>query len=263
MGRELQKKKNRSSLPTIRQKTKSPKIRVQGHPIITSQWNRSQTFAQNYRRFGLASRLGAPAGGTEKRLRDVEGQRRGDGRDPLAIVCAAPRTTTVMAGEARIERDATGRIVRVVEMGRSRTETKTKRTRENPLRDPLNDLEEDDEEEEKEEDEGVEEDEGGDDDIDRPFVVRQLEEIARRPQAPPAPRTTSAAEEAWVEALVRRHGDDYGRMFWDPNLNPMQQSEGDIRRRVLRWKQRQQQQQQQQPQRMPLPPLVEADQIAE
>jgi nucleolar protein 16 len=40
-----------------------------------------------------------------------------------------------------------------------------------------------------------------------------------------------------VEALVEKYGDDYGKMMRDRRLNPMQQSEGDLKRRVKRWQQ--------------------------
>jgi nucleolar protein 16 len=66
-------------------------------------------------------------------------------------------------------------------------------------------------------------------------VVRQLEEQAKRGVAK-ALRTQSAREQEWIERLVSKYGDDYRKMFWDRKLNPMQQSEGDIRKRVLRWK---------------------------
>jgi nucleolar protein 16 len=68
-------------------------------------------------------------------------------------------------------------------------------------------------------------------------VVRQLEEQAKRGVAK-APRTQSVGEQEWVERLVAKYGDDYRKMFWDRKLNPMQQSEGDIRKRVLKWKSR-------------------------
>jgi hypothetical protein len=38
MGRELQKKKKRSSLPKVRQKKKSKKINVQSDPIVAANW---------------------------------------------------------------------------------------------------------------------------------------------------------------------------------------------------------------------------------
>lgn len=51
-----------------------------------------------------------------------------------------------------------------------------------------------------------------------------------------APRKQSAREEEWIEKMVEKYGDDYGKMVKDRKLNVMQQSEGDIRRRVQRWR---------------------------
>lgn len=52
------------------------------------------------------------------------------------------------------------------------------------------------------------------------------------------PRQQSKREEEWVEKLIARHGDNILAMVRDKKLNPMQQSEGDIRRRVRIYKQR-------------------------
>jgi nucleolar protein 16 len=68
-------------------------------------------------------------------------------------------------------------------------------------------------------------------------VTQQLEEYALS-GVERAPRTQSKREEEWVQALVEKHGDDYRAMFWDRQLNPMQQSQGDIRKRVRKWRER-------------------------
>lgn len=49
-------------------------------------------------------------------------------------------------------------------------------------------------------------------------------------------RFASSNERQWVEALIQKHGDDYEAMFKDKKLNVRQQSIGDIRRRINRWK---------------------------
>jgi nucleolar protein 16 len=123
--------------------------------------------------------------------------------------------------EVQVERDPeTGKIIRIIE---------DKRTKDNPLNDPLNELEES----EGEEWNGfamVPEPSAS----DNP-VIRQLEEAARN-GARKAPRTQSQREEEWIERLVEKYGDDYSKMARDTKLNPMQQSEGDLKRRITKWK---------------------------
>ena len=50
------------------------------------------------------------------------------------------------------------------------------------------------------------------------------------------PRKQSRREEEWVGKLVEKYGDDVGKMARDRRLNPMQQSEGDIGRRIRMWR---------------------------
>ena len=93
----------------------------------------------------------------------------------------------------------------------------------NPLNDPLNafdDLEV--------EGENIAEGKG---------IVGQLQTKAARLGAVPKRATKQSKFEAeWVERLVERWGDDVERMARDRRLNPWQQTEGDLRRRIRRWK---------------------------
>lgn len=66
-------------------------------------------------------------------------------------------------------------------------------------------------------------------------IVSALEESAKH-EKKKRPRVQSAREREWCERLVARWGDDWGGMSRDRRLNPMQQSEGDLRRRVELWK---------------------------
>ena len=50
------------------------------------------------------------------------------------------------------------------------------------------------------------------------------------------PRHQSSREEEWITRLVEKHGDDIKAMVRDKKLNPMQQTEGDIGRRLKKWK---------------------------
>lgn len=128
--------------------------------------------------------------------------------------------------EIEVERDpTTGAILRVV--------GGPKPKKDNPLNDPLVEIEDSDGEmdewngfsmvPERREEEVV-----------NP-VIRQLEEAARN-GARKAPRGQSQREQEWVERLVGVYGEDYGRMARDRKLNPMQQTETDIRKRVIKWK---------------------------
>ena len=65
-------------------------------------------------------------------------------------------------------------------------------------------------------------------------VVKKLMEHAS--MGAKVERYQSVREKEWVERLVEKHGDDYRRMAWDKKLNPFQQTEADIKKRVLKWK---------------------------
>jgi nucleolar protein 16 len=112
--------------------------------------------------------------------------------------------------------------LRVLETGQNKHE--------NPLNDPLNELEESDPEEWE-----------GFDNIptvgsgSQTEVVSKLENLASN-GVRTASRKQSQREQEWIQKLVAKHNDDYGKMFRDIELNPMQQSEGDIKRRILKWK---------------------------
>ena len=66
-------------------------------------------------------------------------------------------------------------------------------------------------------------------------VISELEEAARN-GVRKAPRKQSEREGEWLERLVSKYGEDYGRMARDRKLNPMQQTESDIKKRVRKWK---------------------------
>jgi nucleolar protein 16 len=182
-----------------------------------------ETLMQNYRRLGLAAKLNHSTGGTEKSAATVGNELEDEyADDPLAINSRTATITT--APEVQIERDPkTGAILRVIEAENA-----------NPLNDPLNDL--------------------SDSEVPafnalghvpkpsarksvNTAVTRQLEELAESGVKRP-PRTQSKREEDWVETLVDKYGDDYGKMFRDRKLNVWQQSEGDIKRRVKKWREK-------------------------
>jgi nucleolar protein 16 len=182
--------------------------------------NSKETLTQNYRRLGLISKLNKRAGGVQK----------SSGTD-TQIIQAAEQQFAVRPGtthtqkpidEVQLEEDPETGALKVRDDGSKR--------RANPLNDPLNELE---------------------DDTEGPLrfsalghvvnigngagITESLEEIATSGIVK-RPRQQSEREVEWVARLVEKHGDDYGAMFRDRNLNPMQQSVGDIRRRILKWK---------------------------
>ncbi|EEY14103.1 Nop16-like protein [Verticillium alfalfae VaMs.102] len=230
MGSQRQNKKRRSSKSTIRQSNKPKKaLNPRGNSIVAQNWNKKETLTQNYRRLGLTARLKAPTGGVEKSVRAAaSGTRQPIPIDPFAI---APAVNKPTIGEARVERDADGKIIKIhyADAGR--------KPRANPLNDPLVALETD-----SEDDEDVDGGEWGGieerDEESRPKVIRMLEEEASR-EVEKKPRHQSEQEVEWIERLVAKHGDNTAAMARDRKLNQMQQTERDIARRVNKWKQSQ------------------------
>ncbi|KAI4206471.1 MAG: hypothetical protein LQ348_000971 [Seirophora lacunosa] len=245
MGRELQKKKNRSSLPKVKQKPKSKKLNLRANPIVAANWEKSQTLSQNYRRLGLVSKLNARPGGVEKFASSSSSLHPASAttgkKDALAIANKNP--TALVPRTARIERDPeTGAIVRVLrdddddddnggEKGRREWNGRV-------LRDVLDEGGEEDERNaagragQQHDLPGLVVDGGGGGNGVVPEMVMQAAMGGGRKR----PRKQSKREEEWVEQLVARYGDDVGKMARDRKMNPMQQSEGDIARRVRMWK---------------------------
>ncbi|TGZ81655.1 hypothetical protein EX30DRAFT_292446, partial [Ascodesmis nigricans] len=195
MGRELQKRKNRSSNPKVtrRKNTRHTRIKSFGNEIIRQNWDPKQTLTQNYQRLGLSTRLNAsgwcPIGGNATLPVSTKS-------DTLT------QQATLTPGEARIIRDSDGNVLRI-EHGPSADEA----------------LDTEPAEEVKEVDTRTE-------------VVKLLESLQ---PAPKRERTQSDREREWVEGLVAKYGREYKKMERDRRLNPMQQTAADIRRRVEKW----------------------------
>ncbi|KAF4450844.1 hypothetical protein F53441_6067 [Fusarium austroafricanum] len=210
MGRELQKKKARSGRQPVRQLNRSKKIlNPRGNDAIAKNWNKKETLSQNYRRLGLVARLKAPTGGTEKKLGGAT-TTRAYANDPFSIATIE----NAIVSEARVERDADGKIIRI--LGEAKP---------NPLNDPLNDLDNDSDAEAAEEWGGIE------DDADATDVVKTLLEQSRQPDLPKK-RHQSTREKEWLDKLVAKYGDDTAAMAKDRKLNPMQQTAADIAKRL-------------------------------
>jgi nucleolar protein 16 len=224
MGRTLQKKKNRSSIPRASLKPKSKKLPIKSSPLIAAHWNKHLTLSQNYRNLGLASKLNSRSGGTEvKAPKDVESKESRQGQDPLAIGASKPATATVLR-TAKVIRDAEGKILEVIHEDASS----------NPLNDPLAPFD-------HASDTDTPSLPQGHSNHDRnsgvvpaleAAVTAELAEVRARKK----PRKQSEREQEWIEALVVKYGDDVRGMSRDRRLNPNQQTEADIARRVGIWK---------------------------
>nr|OQO32240.1 hypothetical protein B0A51_00488 [Rachicladosporium sp. CCFEE 5018] len=235
MGREIQKRKNRSSAAPKAVKPKSKKV-LHKNPVMAANWDKSLTLSQNYKRLGLASKLNKHTGGIERKAEDVEQLQEGESlrtrkKDDGLSISSAKRPERFDVQEARIERDPVTGEMRVVGgevEGRA-----------NPLGDALNDLDSD------EEDEGasrvvwarLENQHGniepgsyvrGEGETE---VVRDLEMRASMPTKKYV-RKQPEGERLFIEALVRKHGNDVGRMARDIKVNYMQRSEGDLKKRI-------------------------------
>lgn len=62
-----------------------------------------------------------------------------------------------------------------------------------------------------------------------------LLQIAAQPSVPNV-RHTSALEAQWLQKLADTYGDDYDRMMWDKQLNPMQHTAAQLRRKIKKWR---------------------------
>ncbi|KAI0119971.1 ribosome biogenesis protein Nop16 [Nemania sp. FL0031] len=231
MGRELQKRKRHSSRPATRQPSsnRSKLTNPLGNSIIARNWNKKETTTQNYRRLGLVSRLRAPTGGVEPKLRagaasssskSTTTPSAAGSKNPFAI----HGVQGTVAAEVQVERDANGKITRVI--------SAEKRKRPNPLNDALAELDTDSELESNGDEDA---EEWGGFEGEQNEIVRQLEGEANRP-VEKKPRAASTREVEWLEILVERHGDDFKAMARDGKLNPRQQTAADIAKRIRKWK---------------------------
>lgn len=220
MGRERQKQKNRSSRSKVKPKiigrTKAGKKKVNflGNETIRDNWDRDLTLEQNYKRLGLSTRLNSSLTQPRRRKGQTTELDLEKNNDSLAIAPTQQRSVATIE-EARMERDP--------ETGRVRIVRGDKVPNLNPLNDPLNDVLDE-----------VKPDALPNDVIQalEAQAAKEAEIEAKRKR----PRQQSDREEGWVRSLIDKHGDDYSAMFRDKKLNVMQQSEGDIKRRVKKWK---------------------------
>lgn len=179
------------------------------------------TLTQNYKKLGLLHKLNAPTGGKER----IPGRNDlAEKSNSLHINGSAVAAAQIDLGETKVERDPeTGKILRVIHDYDEIEVAGHKRRRNNPLNDPLNDLSDN-------EDAPI---------VSASKVVQQLErqaDMEGQGEKAKKPRHQSSREGEWVSRLIEKHGDNISAMVRDRKLNPMQQTEGDIRRRINKWK---------------------------
>ena len=191
---------------------------------LTVNRDNNLTLEQNYKRLGLSTKLNAGALGPMKiKGRSIYSTANSTG-DSLAISANNLRAI-VTPQEVRIERDPeTGEILRIVDADEQQATA-------NSLDDPLNELSDEDE------------------DVQttpelKNHVIAQLEAQAAKEAEIEAKRKKSRhqsqGEQHWLVRLVEVYGEDTAAMARDRKLNPMQQSEGDIKRRLKKMMKQQQ-----------------------
>ncbi|KAF5102292.1 hypothetical protein D0Z00_000475 [Geotrichum galactomycetum] len=220
-GRDVHVNKRELARKRAARKERQLRRALAANPVVAASWNAKETLAQNYKRLGLRAKLNGVAGGQEREFAvgDVQAREKDEKtvRDPLFIAngghlsaATATKKEAPGANEARIERDADGNVVRVV-YGETRAY---------------------DDSDDEEEFSGFADSAA---DENKTEVVKELERLASLPVVS-TPRVQSTREQDWIGDLVAKHGDDFDAMARDRKLNAFQQTAGDLRRRVKKWK---------------------------
>ena len=196
---------------TRRTKDKQRNINIHSNPIIEANWDKSLTLKQNYKRLGLRAKLGRSAGGDERKvesLSELQAKREKNQKNQLKHVPTVSEIenlddpSRIPEGEARLIRDPeTNEVIKVI----------------------YGTMKVDDKDESEEE-------------IENPSVIKQLEEYAEKNSKIKKERHQSERENDGIKSLYEKYGDDYDKMKWDKKLNIYQQSAGDLKRRIIKWK---------------------------
>lgn len=191
---------------TRRVKDKKRDVNIHSNPIIAKNWDKSLTLQQNYKRLGLASKLGGIAGGQEQKVETLSERRARKAKEAELQVTIddiekSEDPSKIPEGEARLIRDPeTNEVVKIIygtmKLNKSNISN----------------------------------------DIEKPEVIQQLEEYAEKHSKIKHERVQSDREQDWLKALYEKYGDDYEKMKWDKKLNINQQSAGDLKRRIIKWK---------------------------
>lgn len=190
---------------TRRLKDKQRDINIHSNPIIAANWDKSLTLQQNYKKLGLRSKLGSLAGGQEQKvetLSEIRAKRDEESSNKNITPSDISNTddpSQIPEGQARLIRDPeTNEVIKVIHG--------TMKVQSASVQDESTD------------------------------VVKQLEEYARLHASQNRERKVSEREGEWAKSLFDKYGDDYEKMKWDKKLNIYQQSAGDIRKRIIKWK---------------------------
>ncbi|EMG49376.1 NOP16 Nucleolar protein 16 [Candida maltosa Xu316] len=194
---------------TRRTKDKQRNINIHSNPIIAANWDKSLTLKQNYKRLGLRAKLGTSAGGEEKKvvsLSEIQAKRskKNNSNVPsLEEIENLDDPSKIPEGEARLIRDPVSNEVIKVIYGTMKV--------------------------------GGNEEEDSENEVEVPSVIQQLEEYAEKNSKVKKERHLSDRETDWLKSLYEKYGDNYDKMKWD-KLNIYQQTAGDLKRRINKWK---------------------------
>lgn len=184
---------------TRRLKDKHRNVKIFSNPIIKANWDDSLTLQQNYKKLGLRAKLGHIAGGVERKVVKYSDLPKEEELNvDIEQVEQTEDPSQIPEGEARIIRDENNEVVKVI----------------------YGTMKKSDQSQEKEDSE----------------VVKALEERAIKHASKVRERLQSEREEEWIQKLYEKYGDDYEKMKWDKKLNIYQQSAGDLKKRVNKWK---------------------------
>lgn len=199
--RKRKMKRSSVSRNTRRLKDKQRKVEIRSNPLIASKWDHSLTIQQNYKKLGLRAKLGNISGGIEKKPETLtEIREKLKTRPNVSEVESTSDPDKIPEGEARLIRDPETNEVKEIIYGRMKIEhSENTEDRDNE-------------------------------------VIRELEEQGRKYASIKLERKPSERENEWLKNLYEKYGDDYEKMKWDKKLNVFQQSAGDLRKRITKWK---------------------------
>ncbi|XBW38529.1 hypothetical protein QEN19_004118 [Hanseniaspora menglaensis] len=245
MGSVRQRRKQHSTTKKATRKTKDSqrKVNIHSNKIIAENWDYKATLAQNYKRLGLSAKLQKSAGGDQINYNIIKNKNGTVQKSSLADLDSSDEeeddeeeytesnsrvdesdiffdpaeldangeyiAERIPEGEARIVKNEEGKIVKIVYGTMKAFDIDIS----------IEDLKKQEANKPKTE------------------VVRQLEEIANQPVVRKE-RHMSEREDMWIESLYNKYNDNYKKMVMDKKLNIYQQTENTLRKKVLKWKQK-------------------------